>query len=153
MGQGAPVVNDARLEHTNVEHTKPSEPRPEEIERQIDLLREQLDGLVDELDRRRHRAFDWGVQLRKHSGAIALGAGAVVTLVALAGRRRRRRPLGEHLAALLRGAYAIGEHPERLERLDDRWPALAGQLARSAALAGASVVVRRMAQRALNQSW
>jgi hypothetical protein len=126
---------------------------PRRIEREIDALRTELDGLVDELDRRRHDALDWRLQLRKHRGAVALGAGALLAITALAVRRARRPvSLAEHAATFLRGIYAVGEDPDRLERADPGYPALAGQLARTAALAGASVLARRLTRRALGEA-
>jgi hypothetical protein len=53
------------------------------------------------------------------------------------------------VATFARGIYAIGEDPRRLERPPESFPALATQLARTAALAGASALVRRFARRTL----
>lgn len=127
---------------------------PRRIEREIEDLRAQLDELVDELDRRRHDAFDWRVQLRKHPRAAALAAGVLLGAVALAIRRSRRSPtLGEHAARFLRGIYAVGEDPQRLERAGDpNGRSLTTELAKTAALAGASVLVRRYTRRALGEA-
>jgi hypothetical protein len=126
---------------------------PRRIEREIEDLRAQLDELVDELDRRRHDAFDWRVQLRKHPRAAALGAGVLLAAVALAVRRSRRSvSFGEHAARFLRGVYAVGQEPERLERVDQGGRSLTAELAKTAALAGASVLVRRYTRRALGET-
>ena len=43
----------------------------------ITTVRERLDALVDELDRRRHAAMDWRGQARRHARGLAVGALAV----------------------------------------------------------------------------
>ena len=143
MGQGAHDLNGA----------EPStlEPEPRKIEREIDALRAQLDELVDELDRRRHDTFDWRRQLRRHPVSLVVGAGVLAAGLTLAVRRRRQPALSQQLATLVRGIYAVGEHPDRLEPASAGVGAsgLAMQLARTAALAGASVLVRRITRQAL----
>ena len=128
---------------------EPIEPEPRQIEREIEALRAQLDALVEELDRRRHEAFDLRRQLRRHPGALAAGAAVLLGGLVLAARSRRPPPLAERIGTVLRGVYALGEDPERLERAAPGMPALAAQLARTAALAGATVLVRRLTLRAL----
>ena len=65
---------------------------------EIESLRGELGALIGELDRRRHEAFDLGLQVRRHPVAVAVAAAtlalAVGGLIALvvAGRRRRQRP-------------------------------------------------------------
>jgi hypothetical protein len=64
-----------------------------------------LDELVMELDRRRHEAFDWRLQVRRHARALALiAAGLVVVvgggLVIAMAQHRRRRTLSARLAEL-----------------------------------------------------
>jgi hypothetical protein len=150
MGQRAPGMND--VEHVARERRQPTEIEPEKIEREIESLRGEIDDLVDELDRRRHDALDWRLQLRKHGKPIAIGAGMLLAVALVArGLRRKRRPLlSDQLGAILRGAYEVGRHPERFERADEGGRSLALQLAKTAALAGASVMARRMAERAVD---
>jgi hypothetical protein len=137
-----------------------SEPEREElktgeIEREIDSLRGELDGLVDELDRRRHAAFDWQERLGRHARPIAIGAGALVAALALflIVRARRRPPsLGDRLATFARGIYEVGRDPTRLDRVDGRWPAMAKQLAKSAALAVATGAVQQFAEQTVHRT-
>ena len=70
--------------------------------REITEVRERLDVLVDELDRRRHSALDWRRQLRRHAiglGMSALGLAALASAsvafragaLSASGMRRRFR--------------------------------------------------------------
>lgn len=132
--------------------TGPDSEEPRRLEREIEALRSQLDELVDELGRRRQDALDWRYQLRRHPVALALGVGAVGAALAFAARRRNRPvSIGEQLATFARGIYAIGEDPRRVERATEPSPALVTQLAKTAALAGASVLVRRITRNALGE--
>ena len=84
---------------------------PMEIEREIEAIRGDLDGLVAELDRRRHEALDWRLQARRHQRQLWIAAGVVgVTVIAFTVRRRARRNdfviAAELLHALRGGADA-----------------------------------------------
>ena len=85
------------------------------IEREIDALRDQLDGIVGELDRRRHEAFDVRLQLRRHRTAVAtvgvVAAALVVSgFVAWRNARRRQDRLLVHLGRLV---VAAGQRAAR----------------------------------------
>jgi len=76
------------------------------IEQDIDRLRDQLDGMVGELDRRRHEVFDVRLQLRRHGTAVAtVGVVAAVLVVggfvAWRNARRRQDQLLVHLGRLV----------------------------------------------------
>lgn len=91
---------------------------PDAIEREIGSIRGDLDGLVAELDRRRHDALDWRLQLRRHRRAlwIAAGvAGATVLGVSVA-RRRRRRNGAASVQELLHALRVVARNPEALTR-------------------------------------
>jgi len=107
MGQGADGVNRAGEDVVG------------EVSGEIDTLRRELGGLVAELDRRRHEAFDLGLQARRHPVAVAVVAATVALVVggllALAAkeRRRRRRPSVRAREA----RHALGrllDHPDRI---------------------------------------
>ena len=82
------------------------------LEGEISALREDLGGLVAELDRRRHELMDVKLQLRRHArGAAVTGlglAGGIALLVMLRVRRARarRRPpsVAEWIAPAALGA-------------------------------------------------
>ena len=85
------------------DHATHLEISPRETVRQLDgeitRLREELSGLVAELDRRRHEALDIKLQVKRHWPETILTAAALLTagagLVWLAGWRSRRRALAK----------------------------------------------------------
>jgi hypothetical protein len=82
----------------------------------ITTVRERLDVLVDELDRRRHEALDWHHHLRRHARQIAVGTLTVALAAAVvvaygagwldAGRLTKRRA----------GALSASWMPHRFRR-------------------------------------
>jgi hypothetical protein len=92
--------------------------RPREIEREIESIREDLDGLVGELDRRRHEALDWRLQARRHRRQLWIAAGVVgVAVLGLALLRSRRQQ--SRLASgreLLHALHVVATNPEGLTR-------------------------------------
>ena len=100
---------------TTVELTGQDE--PEKLEREVEDIRENIDDIVTELDRRGHELLDWRSQVQKHKLLLlAVGASCLVGLsltmtVAAAKRRRQNRFFAK--AARLRKALArMIEHPE-----------------------------------------
>ena len=75
----------------------PTNENVEALQREIESIRTGLDGMVDELDRRRHSLFDVRSQLRRHTvplialGAALLGIAAGGIALGVAHRRRRAR--------------------------------------------------------------
>jgi ferric-dicitrate binding protein FerR (iron transport regulator) len=80
-----------------------AKPDAAELEHQIEDLRAELGALVQELDRRRHDAFDLRLQLRRHAGAIAIVGGSLALIVArrvwIVRRRRARVYYSRAIAA------------------------------------------------------
>jgi hypothetical protein len=104
MGEGTHGVVETHSEHRGttraVETDGTGGDRVRALGREINEVRERLDVLVDELDRRRHAAFDWRSQIRRHalglvSTGLALTALASMALALRAGAfsasRKRRR--------------------------------------------------------------
>jgi hypothetical protein len=127
------------------------EPRPVEIEQEIEELRAELGGLVAEIDRRRHEALDLRLQLRRHAPTvIVLLGGATLLFLGLSTLRsyRRQRLASARVRAgnLARALQILSqEDPDRLLRRspDPRAAALAA-LARVAGAAGRRVVNRTL---------
>lgn len=104
MGEGTHRVAGAHGEQRGttraVATEGPGGDRVGALGREITEVRERLDVLVGELDRRRHAALDWRRQLRRHAvgvGMSALGlaalasAGVALRAGAFSASRMRRR--------------------------------------------------------------
>lgn len=107
MGQGADGVNGAGADPVG------------RVSGEIESLRGELGGLVAELDRRRHEAFDLGLQARRHpvllAATAAVAALAVGGLLALAVRQRREHRRPAVRARETRRALArLLDHPDRV---------------------------------------
>jgi hypothetical protein len=137
MGEGAARVRNGS-------------PRPEQVAGEIDVLRNELGGLVDELDRRRHEAFDLRLQASRHplvvagvATVLALVVGAAVA-VAIRDTRRRRSPTAR--ARDVRAALSrLAEHPRRVAAD----PSMANKLVTAALLAIATTLAKRLTVRAV----
>ena len=79
--------------------------KPEEIEREVEQIRGNLDPVLRELDVRRHELTDWRLQLRRHGprlarvGAAAAGVFAVIQVVKRYRARRRARSYTQQISA------------------------------------------------------
>ena len=116
---------------TRVANTNGSGARVRELGHETEATLQDLDELVMELDRRRHQAFDWRLQVRRHSRALALlGLGVVVVVgigvAASIARKRRRQTLAGRLSALAdwgdRLGLALGRIAEDPDRLAKKEP-------------------------------
>ena len=127
-----------------------SEPRDaaRQLSGEIAVLREELDGLVGELDRRRHEALDLKLQLRRHALGMTLTGAAFV--VAAAGfvwlgvwRDRRRRRLSARAGRLGLALSRMVERPERVAAE----PTVPGKILTAAANAAVAAVIKGMLER------
>ena len=115
------------------------------VEGEIDALRGDLTGLVAELDRRRHEAFDVRLQLRRHpvAAAVAVAAAALVVGGALAvllrTRRERRRP-SVRARETRRALARLLDHPDRVAAE----PSLGARIATATLGIAASTLVKRL---------
>lgn len=142
------------------------EPRPEtpaQLEEDIETIREHLDDVAGELDRRRHRVLNIPRQLRRHAGPIALGAAlAAVGLGIWWWRARRRRRVRTGVRALLPASVASGRWfdgarervAQAIRPLPRPHPVRASLLRVSTAGAGAaaSVLGKHLAGRAVDRA-
>jgi hypothetical protein len=81
MGEATLDVTDTGAKRGDGTATAGGEATERAIEREIDRLRDQLDGMVRELDRRRREAFDLRLQLRRHGTAVTAAAGVAFVVV------------------------------------------------------------------------
>jgi hypothetical protein len=122
---------------------------PGDVEREVERTRQRLTGIVRELDRRRHAAFDLRGQLRRHGRAAGVTVGALALLVGggiwlgVWRKGRRARPLAR--AHRLRLAVArMTAHPDDVARPT---PKVGNKVLSAFASAAAGVLARELAQR------
>ena len=123
--------------------------RAETLGSEIAVVRNELDRLVAELDRRRHSAFDVRRQLGRHAFGLTLTGLALATTAAgavwLKVRRQSRRARLPAQAGRLGHAIArITEHPERVAAE----PTMAGRIVTAAASAAVAALVKKLLERA-----
>ena len=138
------------LPHTSSElsHERSADKEAERLEQEVEQIRGHLGGLVSELNHRRHEAMDLGLQARRYAIPLALGAVALLGLVAggvalSIHRSRRRRRLPARLARLRQALARMVDRPERVARPQ---PSVGLKILAAAGAAAASVVGRRLAQ-------
>jgi hypothetical protein len=126
----------------------PAGERADELELEVEALREDLGDLVGELGQRRHNALDLRRQVRRHpvvvTVAAVIGLGLLGGGIALAVRRQRRqRSLAGRAARLARALLGVAHHPERLER-EALMLGLGRKIATAGGTAAASALARRL---------
>jgi hypothetical protein len=124
-----------------------------ELEKEIEGIRGKLDGMVGELDRRRHELFDVKAQLRRH--AVPLVAVAVALLGIAGGgialgisRRRKQRRVGARLTRLQQAVRRMIAQPDQVAATT---PGVGQKIAGAGGAAAASIVVKALARRVLNE--
>ena len=127
---------------------------PQAIEGEIEELRKDTHVLVAELDRRRHEALDFRLQVRRHAHGISAVAVVAVTLIATAfmvstARRRRAKSTTTRVQNLVHAIQILSKtDPKRLEAtIDDTRDAKESALSGLAKLA--TMAVRPLVMRSL----
>jgi hypothetical protein len=140
---------------TRVVETNGAGARVRELGEEITHVRNGLDALVVELDRRRHLVTNLKRQLRRYAGTIAVGAVVVVALavtpiVLSRSRSRRQRVLARRSADLSRKARRLGQALGRIAHDPDRLaPPPPRTLGTNTLVAIALTVAQVLAQRLL----
>ncbi|GAC1346985.1 MAG: hypothetical protein NVSMB23_25530 [Myxococcales bacterium] len=124
--------------------------RTRQIEGEIDEIRRRLDRNLSELDRRRHEATDWRLQMRRHPrlvagvgiGALALLGGMVAMSVAKS-RREHPKRRAQRIGLALRRGY---QNPEKVARPE---PSVAVKVL----AAVATTVGTSLAKKYIEQAW
>jgi hypothetical protein len=136
MGQGTTGVSDP-------------EDQADQAERAVEETRDRLTGIVRELDRRRHSAFDLRGQLRRHGAAVGISAGTLVALIgggiwlAVWLEARRERPLARARRLRLALARAVA-HPDDVAKPK---PSVGKKVLGAFASAAAGVLAKALAKR------
>jgi hypothetical protein len=147
---GAVGVSSHEKEATPV--APPPAEKAAELEKEIEGIRGKLDGMVGELDRRRHHLFDVKAQLRRHAvPLVAIG----VALLGIAGggialgvaRRRKRARVGSRLTRLLEAVRRMTAKPDRVAAT----PGVGQKIAGAGGATAASIAVKALAQRLLTE--
>lgn len=119
------------------------------LEHEIEDIRANLDRLLGDLGRRRHEAFDIGLQWHRHKLSI-MGVAASV-LVAVGGlmamaayRRRERARLGSRMRRFSRALAVIGRMPGRVTSSEKT---ILSRIVSAGGGAAAAVIARKMAGR------
>jgi hypothetical protein len=120
------------------------------VEGEIQSLRGELGGLVAELDRRRHEAFDLRLQIQRHPVAAAIAAAGAALIVggllaaAVRGRRRHRNP-SVRARETRRALARLLDHPERVAAE----PSISNKVATAVLSLAATVIAKRVLERQL----
>jgi hypothetical protein len=133
-----------------------SEVSPQESTRQLDgeiaALREELAGLVAELDRRRHELLDVKLQARRHALGMALTS--VGLLAAASGfvwlgawHSRRRRTTLSRVGRLREAVSRVIDRPERVAAE----PGVPVRILTAAANAAVAAAIKKLLQRGLQR--
>jgi hypothetical protein len=124
----------------------PTGEKVEALQREIEVIRNGLDGMVGELDRRRHTLFDVRSQLRRHTVPLIAVAAALLGIVAggialgVAQRRRRAR-LGARLTRLQQALRRMIDKPARVANT----PTVGQRIIGAGGAAAASAIGKRVA--------
>ena len=121
-----------------------------ELGSEVAHVRDELDVLLGELDRRRYEVLDVPLQLRRH----ALGAGLTVLAFTLAAagsggltiwRRQRRERIRARTGRLSQAIARMTEHPERVAAE----PTIAAKIVTAAASAAVAALVKKLLERGI----
>jgi hypothetical protein len=99
----------------------PPRETPEDLQEEVREIRENMTGIVGELDRRGHAVLDWRLQLKSHAVPLVIAAAGLLLVVAgsmalsATRNRRRQRPL-EKARRLRQALSRIIAHPELVAR-------------------------------------
>jgi hypothetical protein len=140
---------------TRVVETNGAGTRVRELGEEITHVRNRLDAIVVELDRRRHRVTDLKRHVRRHARSIAVG---VLVVAALAGaasvvlartRPTRREKLARRGAELKGKARSLGQALGRIAHDPDRLapprqPVFGASTLVAIGLTGAQILAKRL---------
>lgn len=146
MGERAPGVEPMTDERPSERTTSREMTRT--LGDEIACVREELDVLLAELDRRRHDLLDVRLQLRRHAKAtLALAGVAAGALWLSVGLRRRVRRAAADAGRLPVASPGVPEHSGRATAAST----MAGKVATAAASAAAASLARKALEHAVRR--
>lgn len=121
-----------------------------QLESDIVMLREELGGLVAELDRRRHELTDVKLQAKRHALGVTLtGMGLLASAAGFvwlgAWRGRRRRTTAAKIGHLREAVSRMVERPERVATE----PGIPAKIFTAAANAAVATAIKKVLERGL----
>lgn len=126
---------------------------PEQIERDIERLRENIAHIAGEIDRRRHEIVDWRLQARRHAALLTAG-GALIAVVASGAAgiavwrtHRRARPEVKR-QRLERAMERMAESPDDVARPE---PSILKKAAAAVVSTVAATLAKRFVGRLLSE--
>jgi len=132
---------------------KDPEQRAEQLEQEIEEIRDNLGGLVSELDHRRHRLNPLNA-INRNPWPVALGGvvliGAVLGGIALYGARVRKRESLMGRGQRLR--WALQRAMDKPDKVAKEQPNMALKILSAAGTAAAAVVARKFATRIVSRA-
>ena len=141
-------------EHMSVDGSADPGMSPRESSRQLEgeiaVLRDELTGLVAELDRRRHELTDFKLQARRHMvGATLTGAGLLASAAGFVWlsvwRRRRRSQATARMGRLREAVSPMVDRPDRVAAE----PGIAAKILTAAANAAVATAIKKILERAV----
>jgi hypothetical protein len=152
MGERANGVSAIAMSDGAAADSSPRE-AARRLDGEIGELREELSGLIGELDRRRHELLDVKLQVRRHALGVTLSAVALIT--AASGlvwfgmwRAQRRARLLSRAGRLREAVSRMVDRPERVAAE----PTLPGKILGAAAAAAAATLVKKGLERAVHMT-
>jgi hypothetical protein len=123
-----------------------------QLEGEIAVLRDELTGLVAELDRRRHELTDFKLQARRHVEGVTLTGVSLLASTAgfvwLSIRRSRRRNLARAKMGRLREAVSrMVDRPDRVAAE----PGIPARILTAAANAAVATAIKRVLEHSLQR--
>jgi hypothetical protein len=124
-----------------------------QLDGEIAALREELAGLVAELDRRRHELLDVKLQARRHAFGMAVTSVALLATASGfvwlgAWNSRRRRTTLSRVGRLREALSRVIDRPERVAAE----PGVPARILTAAANAAVATVIKRILERGLQRA-
>jgi hypothetical protein len=125
-----------------------------QLDGEIAALREELAGLVAELDRRRHELLDVKLQARRHAFGMAVTSVALLATASGfvwlgAWNSRRRRTTLSRVGRLREAISRVIDRPERVAAE----PGVPARIFTAAANAAVATVIKRILERGLQRAF